>query len=266
MALITFPDAAAGALTSFLSNIRYENVRVAVNDRVIPITGTTTGGTADTLKRLASGFNRIDYYWSGTVEVSGTQATAQSSTLTHATVAMHSGSWSIGRSWNLQEVTGSSSGGTADSQARWWPETGRIFGNARGFAIATGPLVETATETLTIKNNLMSGTAGIAGTAYIQSTSTSQNFKRGGAIPIAMSYEIDQDYAHDATGNGANFSAILGEDVTAAPRTTGMAVDLGGTGENRTGIAAYLYYFEVSTNFRIGGPLYVQGIYREDHP
>ena len=265
MALITFATAEGGSLTSFLTNIRYNSVQAVVNNAIIPITGATGSGEADNLERLCKGFATIDFHWSGTVEVSGTQGLAESSTLQHGTVKMHTGSWSLARSWPMQDVTGSSSAGAADTEKRWYPGIGRIYGSASGHVIASGPLYDTASETLTIKDNLMSGTDGIAGTAFISTTRTDANYIRGGAIPVTMNYTYDQNYAHDASGNGSNFSAILGENVTAAPRTTSMSIDFD-TGQTISAISAYMRLFSISTNFKRGGPIHVRGIYRNDHP
>lgn len=265
MANITFPSAEGTSLSNFLANVRFQSVNPVVNNQIIPITGAVTGGVADKLQRFAAGFATIEFHWSGIIDVSGSIAKAESSSLTHGTVKMHSGRWSIARSWPLRDVTGSGMDGTPDTQKRWWPAIGSIFGGVRGHIIADGPLLETVSQTLTIKNHLMTGPSGITGTAFIQTMRMGNAVGAGGPIPVAMNYRYTNNYTFDETGAGANFAAVFDETVTLSPRYTGMAITLD-TGEVIDDVAAYLRHIEVSVPFNVGGPIYVSGAYRVDHP
>lgn len=274
MALITFPVAEKGSITSLLANVRYNSINVVVDNNVIPIQGALTGspGEADDLERLVNGFETAEFHWSGIVEVGGSQGLAESSTMTHGTVLMHTGTWSVARSWPLVDVTGCNNSGTGDTQKRWFPAIGSLFGSYTGYIIASGPSFTTvsdkvalASQTLTIKNHLVDGALGLTGTAHIKTVRLGNPLIRGGPIPVSMNYTYTTGWTFDATGNGANFSAIFDETVTQAVRATGMAIDLD-TGQTITSIDAYLRYLAFSVPFNRGGPIGVQGIYRVDHP
>lgn len=253
--------------------MRFTNVSLVVGNNVVPVTGAITGGTADTLARYVSGFNTTEFHWSGHVEISGTQGVAESSSIVHGTVSIHTGAWSIGRRWPLQDVTGCSAAGVMDTQKRWYPGIGTIFGSFQGYTLSSGPAFTTVSdevvldsETLTIKINQVTGTDGISGTAFLRTIRQTGAFVKGGAIPTSMSFVYNQNYTYDKTSEPGSFSAVLDEtDAPTAPRVTGMAVTFD-TGQTITSIDAYLNYVEISVPAVIGGPIPIRGSYRVDHP
>lgn len=208
-------------------------INVAIQQAVFDVTA-----SADTAKLLLNGLPVIGVSGQGSIYTAG-YGKAQSSTLSLGTVVLHPAEWSVGKRFNLSDVTGS---GDAEKQWEWgWPI---VYGTVRGWVLSGGPLYETEDIALSAVFDVF-GT--IAGAVKVRNLRVGAPFREGGPIPVSFTWQATGAVTHSGSVQPTVATA------TGTPSTGTLAFDLD-SGETESH-KAMLYDFNVRSPAVTGGNL-----------
>jgi hypothetical protein len=237
-----FPKAQTATFSAISLPHKFHQADLQIAQAVFDVTA-----SGDSNKILINGIPVVGVNAQGSVYTAG-YGKAQASTLTLGTVQIKPAEWTVGKRFELFDVTGSD-----DTEKGWewgWPV---VYGSVRGWVIAGGPIFDTESVALSAVFDVF-GT--IAGTAKIRNLRVGTAFRRGGPLPISFQWQ--------ATGGWTHTSPIDPEFSTAEmdPMAGDLELDMD-TGETVTH-KALLYNFTVRAPAVTGGPLPITAQFRFD--
>lgn len=233
MGALTFAKAQAATFTFNSLPHKINGISLAIQQAVFDVTA-----AADTAKVLLNGIPVIGVSGQGSI-YSGGYGKAQSSTLSLGTVVLHPAEWSVGKRFQLFDVTGS---GDAEKQWEWgWPV---VYGTVRGWVLSGGPLYETEDIALSAAFDVF-GT--VAGSVKVRNLRVASPFREGGPIPVSFTWQANGAVTHSGSLEPRVATA------TGTPNTGTLAFDLD-SGETESH-KALLYDFTVRSPAVTGGNL-----------
>lgn len=251
---LTFPLTQAATITAFPSGVKWTRASAVVQENVQNVTG-----TGDTSVALIHGLPVYEVLLSGVLASGSTYGLGQSSDLTPG-IGIIAHEWSVSKLWQLEDVTGSASSGTADSKKTWGyripiVRLTVIDGTAEN-AFSTG--IDTESQSVTADMNQF-GT--LTGTLKIDRKSVTANPSTGGRFPVSFSGMFTSYVTHvgdfptvfpDAEPTAATPDAP--QEGTVTVKLTSLV--------NIVSNNAFLYSFAATCSNRTGGKILVSARYR----
>lgn len=254
MSAISFPRAQNGGITA-LDDISYSTVQVQVNENWYDVTGSDGAGAASVYKLFCSGLPIQQVQFQGSARPGGECAKGQNSTATLGTTLIKPQRLTVGRSWPLDDVTGS-----GDDEKGWSNGIGNVFGSVSGRVLANGPLIATASQTYSFDIDQIGVLATGSGGGTVDRNTATMPFLRGGTIVSDLGFRFNGAWTYTADGT-IDIDSVLAHTVLHPPRVD-VTLDLD-TGEEITH-EALMHYFAMTVDFQNGGPIGVTGRYRFD--
>lgn len=253
MASVTYPLTQAGSIAfASAANVKWTRASAVVQENVQSVTG-----SGDTAHVFIHGLPVYEVLLSGVVQqTSGsTYALGQSSSLTPG-IDIVAHEWNVSKLWQLQDVTGTTASGTADSEKGWVHGIPTIRLSVMDGTIQSDFGTDLDTESLSVVTNInLFGT--LTGTLKVANKSLTANFATGGRFPL----RCDGVFSTAPTYAGSsNFAWLFPTPDAPVKDTLVLDVDT----ETNISHAALLYSFAATCSNRTGGKVLVSARLRFD--
>lgn len=253
-ATISFPS------TTYLNAQSVEWVQAG---RIRDITGETSGSTADKSRIFRRGRLPV-----GDIVVRGDvrpAALAQRCSLTFGAIKIAAARWRLRKSWSLIEVTGETSGGTADTIPRWtWADPTYSL-QFEGYPnTTTGPVLATELDAVTLDINGV-GTLSFAESLYLDHSREILPIAPGGGRPYAtFSGRYSGAVTYTVGSNSANLTWLFSDPSDMDDPLRGSI----SVATNAETLAATAIVYDVSlfVDYTRGGKIAFEALCRVDAP